>query len=113
MKRKTGFVLFGLSVRVFCSYPLFFTYTNHLTATTDTLKLQRYLREVTATRIASFGPLVRVFFAYRVFFFNLFLSTSNIGATVLRRAQGKLRRGERAISNLIVSVYFFHVFSLF
>ena len=58
----------GHLVSVFFSV-FFFTYTNHLTATTDTLKLQRYLREVTAKRIASFGPLVRVFFCLPCFFF--------------------------------------------
>ena len=53
----------------------FFTYTNHLTATIDTLKLRKYLREVTTKRT---GPndANRVvwaistcfFFAYHVFF---------------------------------------------
>ena len=68
-------------------------------------------------RFASFGPLVRIFFFLSCFFFNSFLSTSNIGATVLRRAQRKLRRGERAQTTRIASfgplVSVFFIFRVF
>ena len=85
---------FGLLVRVFCYYPCFFTYTNHLTGSNGILKLWRYLQEATTKRT---GPndvkhvvwaISTCFFFLIVFFFfffkKSFLSTRSIGATVLQ-----------------------------
>ena len=40
----------------FSFFVFFFTYTNHLTATRDTLKLRKYLREVTTKRTGPNEP---------------------------------------------------------
>ena len=65
----------GHLVSFFSFFEFFFTYTNHLTATIDTLKLRKYLQEVTTKRM---GPndanrvvwaISKCFFIFFVFFF--------------------------------------------
>ena len=64
----------------------FFTYTNHLTATINTLKLWKYLWEVMTKRTGPkrresrrLGHLVSFFFFFRVFFFTY---TNHLTATI-------------------------------
>ena len=71
-------VSFGLFSKFFFLFLCFFyTFTNHLTATLDTLKLRKYLREVTTKRT---GPndanrvvwaISKCFFIFFVFFFPI------------------------------------------
>ena len=78
MKRKMGpndanHIVWAIStclVRVFCSYPCFFTYTNHLTDSNGISKLWRYLQKAMTKRM---GPndVKHIVWAISTFFFLL------------------------------------------
>ena len=92
----------------------------------DTSKLRRYLREVTTKRTGPNDDANRVvwaistcFFCLSCFFIYSFLSTTNIGATMLRRGSGKAttrRTGPNDVNRVVWAIskcFFFSCFYIY